>query len=375
MDISVVVPIYKGNKYIENIIRMIEANELFFENEMGKKDIELIFVNDFPEEKIGKLYSEKIFVSYIENEQNRGIHYSRTQGIKSAKGEYIHLLDQDDIIEEKFYYTQMESLKSNSIVVCNGYYRGDKLIFDASLKTFDKHRLITDRCTIISPGQVVLKKEIIPAIWLNDIMENSGSDDWFLWILLVLEGYEFSYNEIIGYHHIEHDENTSLQWDKMITSNNEILKKLRNMPGYSQEEKAVAIKTIEKRNAIYDKVYQFKQKYQSLIENQEHLMAYFEKNKYKSFAIYGFAAIGKELLSMLKKCGIETCYIVDRDSRFKSEQIFRPEENLPRADLMIISTVRDIDEIKQKMSEKNIGRILTYEEFFGELQAKTYTIG
>lgn len=47
MDISIIVPLYKGQKYIEKVLNMIRGN-----NRNAKFLTEVIFVNDFPSETI-----------------------------------------------------------------------------------------------------------------------------------------------------------------------------------------------------------------------------------------------------------------------------------------------------------------------------------
>lgn len=49
--ISVIIPIYKGKRYIPNLIRMMEDNIRFIGQEESAQ-IEMILVNDFPDEKI-----------------------------------------------------------------------------------------------------------------------------------------------------------------------------------------------------------------------------------------------------------------------------------------------------------------------------------
>jgi len=47
MDVSVIIPIYKGNGYIESLLNKIEKNY-----QESQKEIEVIFVNDYPDEEI-----------------------------------------------------------------------------------------------------------------------------------------------------------------------------------------------------------------------------------------------------------------------------------------------------------------------------------
>ena len=47
MDVSVIIPIYKGNGYIESLLNKIEKNY-----QESQKEIEVIFVNDYTDEEI-----------------------------------------------------------------------------------------------------------------------------------------------------------------------------------------------------------------------------------------------------------------------------------------------------------------------------------
>ena len=46
MDVSVIIPIYKGNGYIESLLSKIDKNY-----QLCQKKIEVIFVNDYPDEE------------------------------------------------------------------------------------------------------------------------------------------------------------------------------------------------------------------------------------------------------------------------------------------------------------------------------------
>ena len=75
--ISVIVPLFRGEKYISEIIRQVKSS-------YGRLDedykIELIFVNDDPEKKISKDFSRidiKIFLYNLD--YNHGIHGARLE--------------------------------------------------------------------------------------------------------------------------------------------------------------------------------------------------------------------------------------------------------------------------------------------------------
>ena len=105
--VSVVVPVFKGNPYIPKIVHMLEENWKTANRE-EKTEVEVIFVNDYPEETLEVEVQKDMKISWqiVENGQNHGIHFSRVQGLLCAKGDYILFLDQDDEISPVYVREQ-----------------------------------------------------------------------------------------------------------------------------------------------------------------------------------------------------------------------------------------------------------------------------
>ena len=97
--ISVIIPLYKGKRFIPKLIDMFEQNA----KKVDEK-VEIIFINDFPGEEINETFSNPYLdIKLINNEKNYGIHFSRVRGIHNASGKYIYMLDQDDEIRDHFF--------------------------------------------------------------------------------------------------------------------------------------------------------------------------------------------------------------------------------------------------------------------------------
>ena len=114
LKVSIVVPVYKVEKYLSKCIESI-LNQTY-------EKIELILVNDgSPDEsdKICKKYFYDKRVKYIKKE-NGGVSSARNIGIENATGEYLVFVDSDDWIEEQMIEEMVKELNDNQIPFC-GY--------------------------------------------------------------------------------------------------------------------------------------------------------------------------------------------------------------------------------------------------------------
>lgn len=100
--ISVIVPIYNSEKYLERCIQSI-LNQSY-------RNIELILVNDGSKDgslDICKKYSKCDSRIKIINKENQGVAAARNSGIEISSGEYIAFVDSDDHINENLYQELM----------------------------------------------------------------------------------------------------------------------------------------------------------------------------------------------------------------------------------------------------------------------------
>lgn len=228
MIVSVITPIYLGNKYLKDYFSMMNlaCNEFI----SSENHVEVILVNDSPWIKIEFPFSSYNFdLKIIDNTQNVGIHSSRLHGLEHAVGEYILFLDQDDMINSNFFISQIEHIRDSDIVVGNGIFEfknKNQLIFK-NLRSLKKAMLISPymyvRNLIISPGQCLIRKKSIPTRWVESKMQKNGADDYYLWLLLMSEGKKWSYNNSLVYIHHFTGENLSQSEEKMFLSLEEML--------------------------------------------------------------------------------------------------------------------------------------------------------
>lgn len=113
--VSVIVPVYNGEKTIKKCLDSILAQTL--------KEIEVIVVNDNSTDStldVLKSYKKKIVV--INNEENLGPAGSRNKGLAKAKGKFIGFVDADDYIDENMYKTMLDNMSDDTDLVCCSRY-------------------------------------------------------------------------------------------------------------------------------------------------------------------------------------------------------------------------------------------------------------
>ena len=356
MDVSVIVPLYKGRKYIPHIIDMVRENQkVLIENGINR-DIEIIFVNDCPFETINFMeipYIDDVTIQLHENAENLGIYRSRLKGLSLGRGTYILFLDQDDEISSCYLWRQLNYIGKADAVLCNGIYRRNKHIYknlEQQRLAVSKDEYISKGNSIISPGQVLMKRSSIPNRWLNLTLQENGSDDVLLWILMFCEKKTFAVNPFDDYKHVEEGENTSLDFVSMKESVEEMLSIVRTenlLKDYTDLllfEKA-ALERIRKYELYID----VNENWESIITHMEELC-----RLKRNIAVYGYGVLGKRLLSDLEDKGVKISFVIDKAAANFTDahyRIYEPEKIPGQVDLIILTPLFDEKQIRKDLGE------------------------
>lgn len=122
MKISIVIPTFNYDKYIARAIRSCLGQSF------PKKDFEIVVVNDSSKDSTHYiLESYGHWIRVLENQENRGLPYSRNKGIENARGEFIVNLDADDYLHPDFLKIAFLHMKFNGCdaVACDYYIVDD----------------------------------------------------------------------------------------------------------------------------------------------------------------------------------------------------------------------------------------------------------
>lgn len=99
------------------------------------------------------------------------------------------------------------------------------------------------------------------------------------------------------------------------------------------------------------------------------LVSYFERNAYKTVAIYGMKELGERLFDELEGSGIEVCYVIDKnaDTIYADVDIVKPEEELRSVDVIVVTALYYFDEISELLDEKVDCPVVSLEDILYEV--------
>lgn len=364
---SIIIPIYRGIKYVNTLLKMVKQNCQTI-NEEDSAGVELILVNDCPEEPLTIPATENLGfqIQVINSEINHGIHYSKQLGLQHARGEFLLFLDQDDIIDAHFLIDQWKKIKNADVCVCNGILQDDfgnrrKLIYPSmkeQSKAFQLENYMVGGNKIVSMGQALIRACAISRQWCEKQMKINGADDYLLWILMLHERKKFIGNPEVLYYHIQHNCNVSNNSSCLIQSQKEMLAILKEIPGlkgFSNLEEYV--NHLEPRTNLERKQHEMLRLLNHWLAKKQRgqsIQDFFMEREISTIAIYGMGILGERLYEELRNSSVSVLYGIDRNARSCMEEItvLEPDGDLDEVDAVIVTVAGSFDEIRKVLAKK-----------------------
>lgn len=195
--VSIVMPCYNGEKFIRETIESVLAQtydkwELLVIDD-GSKDNSYDLINH---------YAEKDDRIQLIKQKNAGSAAARNNGIRHSKGQYLALLDSDDIWLPGFLDSQVRFIQQKgAICVCSSYSRIDEqsneilkpvmskpIITSKDMQSIDYIGCLTGLYDQSKHGKIYLKEEL-----------NSLLDDYAFWIDVInLDGEAYGNPKILA---------------------------------------------------------------------------------------------------------------------------------------------------------------------------------
>lgn len=200
MKISVIIPCYNSEEYIERCLLSI-AKQTF-------TDFEIIIADDCSLDRTVELaqsfLSEQcIKFRILKNEKNLGPSLSRKRGIEQAKGEYIAFCDSDDTYETDYLSSMFAATEEkNDIVFCNynAVYSNGKIVkhnvTDSICKASKKEILAMANDSLCC---MLVRRELFSSLSFPDIR---NGEDMAIIPILILKSEHFGFVDLYLYNYI-----------------------------------------------------------------------------------------------------------------------------------------------------------------------------
>ena len=233
--ISIIVPIYKVEKYLDRCINSI-LNQTF-------KDFELILVDDGSPDRCGDIceeYAKKDKRIKVIHKENGGLSDARNAGLDIATGKFIGFIDSDDFIHKDMYMILYDAIiKSKSdISQCKFKYFSKEDELNKNIINDGKYEIYNN---IDAIGEVIDNKNLNANVWnklykrelFNDIRFPKGKihEDEFVTYKVFYRAKTVSYVNKELYYYFSNDTgimknlniNSKFDWIEAIEERNEFL--------------------------------------------------------------------------------------------------------------------------------------------------------
>jgi glycosyltransferase involved in cell wall biosynthesis len=199
LNISVVLPVYNAEKYLDEAIKSI-LNQTY-------TNFEFIIINDGSTDsslEIIKKYKNQDDRIILITRENRGLIASLNEGIEQSKGKFIARMDADDISLPTRFKKQVTLMENNDIDICGCHF---------SMINKDGKYLKTIYCPLNNDSLLLFLTLIVPfahgSVMINKRFlihhnlkygqnENKNSEDKALWVSMYNKDARFdNVNEVL----------------------------------------------------------------------------------------------------------------------------------------------------------------------------------
>ncbi len=183
--VSIIVPCFNQGNFLKEAVESINCCK--------QQLLEVIIINDGSTDEYTNDYIETLKGKYqVIVQENKGLSAARNKGISVSNGEFILLLDSDNMIRPSYIDESIkifDNYPNVAVVYGNAEFFGEKQgIWEVG--AFNMQRLMMtnyiDACAVI-------RKSVFDKVNLFDVNMRYGWEDWDLWLRIAFAGYDFYY--------------------------------------------------------------------------------------------------------------------------------------------------------------------------------------
>lgn len=209
--VSVVMPLYNAEKYVEETINSILRQTY--------GDFELVVVNDVSIDKsadiVKKLQKKDSRIKLYHNDKNYGIAYTRNRAIECSTGEFIAIMDDDDLAPDYRLKDEVEFLDTHpDYAVVGGHGRiidAEGNLLPRTRDMFINPNYIKARFLLsnsIQNSSAMIRKDFLDKYNICYLDNMFGAEDYRFWVECSLKGKIGAVDKVMLYWR-EHDNGES----------------------------------------------------------------------------------------------------------------------------------------------------------------------
>lgn len=136
MKLSIIVPVYNVEKYLETCIKSVLPL---------KSELEILLVDDGSTDQSGRIcddWAEKDSRIKVIHKENSGLSGARNVGIKNSTGDYLMFLDSDDFLDTKEAERLISQITNETEIILGLYrefYEGENIYKNESCVAFSEN--------------------------------------------------------------------------------------------------------------------------------------------------------------------------------------------------------------------------------------------
>ena len=314
--VSIVVPIYKVEKYLDKCISSIIQQTY--------SNLEIILVDDGSPDlcpEICDKYQMRDNRIKVIHQENKGLVSARKSGVKCATGEYLVYVDGDDWIDDSYIANYVNELKG----------KVPDILW--SLASYREYNGVASLCGFINGAKIDLKDKAIQAELHGKVAGNYGFQNSISYTLCMkcfklsfLKNIQYSINDAIsydedfccmirclankpdilfirndGYYYVQRDGSINHErsvWDKNLIMMNDTLQYLYNL----SDDTEILEKIVKKQYKISQIYHGGIAKIQD--SNADEIVPFINAKKHKKIILYGMGTTGKSLLEYFEETKI-----------------------------------------------------------------------
>lgn len=199
-EVSIIMPLYNAERFVEKAVDSILRQTY--------EDFELIVVDDCGQDSSREIVSSitDSRIKILRNDKNRGIAFSRNRGLDAAAGEYIALMDDDDLAPLERLEKEVNYLEEHrDIDVVGGNYchiDKDDSVLHVLPEPLRNPKYIKAALLFYDPignGTTMFRKRFVEENNIRYKDNCFGMEDYLFWVDCSLCGNITNLNEVMLY--------------------------------------------------------------------------------------------------------------------------------------------------------------------------------